>query len=119
MKKILVLALVAVSLGGCASYRTSSGIDLSKPDAKTVLSEVEILKTSLPKDSYKSLGIVNAVVKKLTIFHEDPTEEQVNIALAEKARKKGANAVINVTYKKGVGLTTWGYIKATGEAVEK
>jgi uncharacterized protein YbjQ (UPF0145 family) len=30
----------------------------------------------------------------------------------------GADAVINIKYKSGVGLTTWGYIDANGVAVK-
>lgn len=57
-------------------------------------------------------------VKKLTVFHKDPTKEQANEALSEKARAVGADAVINTTYKSGIGFTTWGYIDANGTGVK-
>lgn len=57
-------------------------------------------------------------MKKLTLFHKDPTKEQANEDLIEKARLLSADAVINVTYKSGVGFTTWGYINAKGTAVK-
>ena len=47
------------------------------------------------------LGKVEAEAKKLTIFHTKPKKEQINIILSENAKKLGADAVINVTYKKG------------------
>lgn len=119
MKKFLLVLLSVATLSGCATYRTNSGINLSKVDSKAVLSEVEILESSLPESSYKKLGIVEANIKKLTIFDPDPTQEQANTVMAVKAKNMGADAVINTTYKKGVGLTTWGYIKASGEAVKK
>jgi uncharacterized protein YbjQ (UPF0145 family) len=53
-------------------------------------------------------------VKKLTLLHNDPTKEQANEALTEKARTIGADAVVNVTYQSGIGLSTWGYIDAKG-----
>ncbi len=57
-------------------------------------------------------------IKKLTIFHSDPTRDMANAALTEKARSMGANAIINVNYVTGVGLTTWGYIDAMGMGVK-
>ena len=39
-------------------------------------------------------------------------------ALSEKARAIGADAVINVAYRNGVGFTTWGYIDASGTGVK-
>ena len=108
-----------VLMSGCASYRTNTGVDISAPEAKQALTEVIILETGLPEDSYTSLGEVKATVKKLTAFHKNPTKEQVNIALAEKAKRLGADTVINTKYQSGVGFTTWGYINAIGQAVKK
>ena len=56
--------------------------------------------------------------KKLTVFHKDPTKEQANEALIEKARSIGANAVVNIKYTSGIGFTTWGYIDAKGVGVK-
>ena len=41
----------------------------------------------------------------------------LSVALIEKAKLLGADAVINVTYSSGVGFTTWGYMDAKGKAV--
>ena len=73
---------------------------------------------SLPNRRYKEIGPVEVSVKKLTLFHKDPTKEMANEALVERARALKADAVIKITYKTGVGLTTWGYIDATGTAVK-
>lgn len=54
----------------------------------------------------------------MTYYHSDPTRAQVNSILAEKTRRLGGNAVINVKYKEGVGMMTWGYISAEGMAVK-
>ncbi len=67
---------------------------------------------------YQALGVVEVSVKKLTVFHKDPTREQANEALTEKARVLGADAIVNTTYTSGVGFTTWGYIDARGTAVK-
>ena len=72
----------------------------------------------VPDKKYRELGPIDVSVKKLTIFHKDPTKERANEALIEKARIIGADAVIKVTYDSGIGFTTWGYIDAKGTAVK-
>ncbi|MCG3683301.1 hypothetical protein [Aliarcobacter butzleri] len=42
--------------------------------------------------------------------------EQANFVLAEQAKKLDANAVRNVKYSSGIGLMTWGYMDAKGDA---
>lgn len=117
--KIVILGLF-VSLGsGCASYRTNSDISFESTSGTETATKVEILESGLEKGGYEVIGPVEAVVKKLTVFHKDPTKEQVNVVLAEKASKLNADAVINVKYKSGVGMTTWGYMEGKGEAVKK
>ena len=71
-----------------------------------------------PDKKYKEIGLIEVSVKKLTVFHKDPTKEQANEALIEKARIIGADAVIKVTYESGIGFTTWGYIDAKGIGVK-
>lgn len=111
-----LVSLAAIS--GCASYRTSSNIDSDAPPAAAPSASVIISEGSLPGRKYREIGPVEVSVKKLTVFHDDPTREQANAALIEKARVIGADAVINVTYKNGIGFTTWGYIDAEGTGVK-
>lgn len=73
---------------------------------------------SLPNRKYEVIGPIEISIKKLTAFHSDPTKAQANWALIEKAREIGANAVINIRYKSGIGLMTWGYIDASGTGVK-
>ncbi len=77
-----------------------------------------ISEDSLPNRKYKVLGPIEVSVKKLTVFHKGPTKEMANEALIEKAKAIGADGVIDVTYKSGIGFTTWGYIDASGKAVK-
>lgn len=118
-KKLPMLsAIIAVTLlSGCASYRTDSNIPSeSKP---SVASNANVLiMEGVPDKKYKELGPVEVSVKKLTAFHKDPTKEQANAALIEKARVIGADAVIKVTYESGIGFTTWGYMDAKGTGVK-
>ena len=116
----LVSALIVVSAvgSGCATYRTDSNITAAPSATTRTLTPVLIAEDSLPKRKYKEIGPVEVSVKKLTVFNADPTKEMANDALIEKARLIGADAVIKVTYKTGIGMTTWGYIDASGTGVK-
>lgn len=121
-KNRLIHALLAVALAasaGCASYRVESNIEEKPAPAASPSPPAQVLLSegSLPGRKYSEIGPVEVSVKKLTVFHADPTKEQANDALIEKARLLGADAVINITYSSGIGLTTWGYMDAKGTAV--
>ena len=115
---LLVVVISLATTSGCATYRSSSNIK-SKP-ASSVNSNSHVIITEGPMTdrNYKEIGPIKVSVKKLTAFHKNPTKEQANEVLIEKAKVIGADAVINVTYKSGVGLTTWGYIDAKGMGVK-
>lgn len=111
MRLPLLSIMVAASvLSGCASYRTNSSISEIKNDIAVI--------EGVPNIKYKELAKIEGTVKKLTLFHKDPTKEQVNVVLIEKARTVGADAVIKVTYKSGISATTYGYITASGVAIK-
>jgi uncharacterized protein YbjQ (UPF0145 family) len=105
-------------LAGCASYRTDSGVSFKSTENVATQTEVVIASRDELNHRFRELGPVEATVKKLTAFHADPTEAQANVALAAEAKKLGADAVIDVTYKSGIGWTSWGVIKAKGTAVK-
>jgi hypothetical protein len=65
----------------------------------------------------KTLGEITAKVGKGSVFSNAPTIEDVNFKLQEEASKLGANAVINVTYKRGMSLTSYSALKAVGTAI--
>lgn len=115
---LLAAAIIVSTTSGCASYRTDSNITSVPAPSVRPSANVLISEDSLPNRKHKELGPIEVSVKKLTVFHKDPTKEQANEALIEKARTVGADAVINVTYKSGVGFTTWGYIDANGIGVK-
>jgi len=110
--------MFAAILSGCASYRTNSDITFDSvsflaPKSKIILSEDD-----LTDRKYTDLGSVLAEVKKLSIFHQDPTKEQVNYVLIRKAEQLNADAVINIKYDGGMGFFTWGYMSGEGRAVK-
>jgi len=100
---------------GCA-YRTNSDISFDSNKVGDYREDIIVTKKSLSEYECSNIKEIEASVKKATMFHSDPTEEQANYILAEMAKKIDANAVTNVEYKSGVGLTTWGYIDAKGMA---
>jgi hypothetical protein len=114
----LSVALFVSVLSGCSPYRESSNIENEKATILPETTNVVIFESSMPDKKYKVIGPVEVSIKKLHLFHADPTKEQANEALARNARKIGADAVVNTEYKSGIGFTTWGYIDAKGLGVK-
>ena len=114
---LLVLVITTTALSGCATYRTDSNIPSQPASAVSSKTNVLVLE-GIPDRKYKEIGPIEVSVKKLTAFHKNPTKEQANEALIDKAKIIGADAVIKVTYKSGIGFTTWGYIDAQGTGVK-
>ncbi|MCD4757197.1 MAG: hypothetical protein K8R39_02930 [Arcobacteraceae bacterium] len=117
-KTTLVLSLTVLTLGfsGCGAYRTESGITPPSSKNKNIKPSIMVTELLLENKNCKTLENIDTSIKKLTLFHPDPTKEQANYVLAEKGKKIGANVIRNVKYESGVGLTTWGYIDAKGDA---
>ena len=123
--KIIMTALLAASLTGCATWSTSS-VDSKSADTavstqakKTPPSSVVITDKDIPDRKYQSLGDITATVNKTTIFNADPTQEMVNEKLREKASELGADAVILVRYGNGgMSLMSWGSLEGKGRAVK-
>lgn len=78
---------------------------------------IEIM-VGAPAQSYKSLGPIQAKLSEnSSTAGAPPTIEEVNVKLQEIAAQMGANAVINVTYKRGMGVFSWNVLTGSGEAV--
>jgi hypothetical protein len=125
----LSAAIALVFISGCASYRVSSNVESAEPargqasgtqtqPSTAPATDIILSESDISDRRYEKLGPIEVSVKKLTIFHKDPTKEQANNALIERARVMKADAVINIKYKSGIGLMTWGYIDANGVAVK-
>lgn len=111
---LTVVIILGLSFSGCSSYRSESGISI--PENINVKSNIVIAENDLKDKNCDTIEHIVASVKKLTLAHKNPTKEQVNYVLSEKAKALNANAVRNVKYTSGVGLTTWGYMDAEGDA---
>lgn len=66
---------------------------------------------------YKGCGKISIKVSKASLFSKSPTIEDANFKLQEEASKLGANAVLYVDYSRGMSLTSYEVLKASGEAV--
>jgi hypothetical protein len=114
----LLIAVAIASLSGCAAYRTSSNIEGGNQISPTS-KRIAIYEGSTdPGKKYRTTQRIEVSIKKLTLFHSDPTKDQANIELEKRATALGCDAVTNVQYQTGIGLTTWGYIDAQGNCAK-
>jgi hypothetical protein len=116
--KWLAILLAPVLLSGCASYRTSSNVEAGAESTR-VSNSVELYESGMePAQKFTTIQRLEVSIKKLTLFHADPTKEQANAELRSRASALGCDAVANVQYQAGIGLTTWGYIDAQGNCIK-
>lgn len=117
IQSLLLVALVG-GLTGCAAYRTSSNIEgtnqVSPPSKRIAIYEG----STDPGKKFRTTQRIEVSIKKLTLFHSDPTKDQANAELEKRATALGCDAVTNVQYQTGIGLTTWGYIDAQGNCAK-
>ena len=87
--------------------------------SELVAMPVPVISGDITDRPYRVVAEVQANVSKLTIFSKDPSEEKVFRELWERARKTGADAVVNARYGDSVpGGWTWGRRKAQGQAIK-
>ena len=68
---------------------------------------------------YRVVGEIKTAVRKMTVFEKDPSEAKVYRELWERARKLGADAVVNAKYGETLyGGWTWGRRHASGQAIK-
>jgi len=85
-----LVAAVMLGASGCASHRVSSNVESASSAALPASHAVVISEDAMPGRQYREVGPMEVAVKKLTLFHANPTREQANTALIEKARAIGA-----------------------------
>ena len=117
--RLLGLGLAVSLASGCASYRTSSNIDGGTQPAAAPVKSIPIVASGASfNKKHRVLQKIEVSIKKLTLFHADPTRAQANSELEKRAIALGCDAVLNVQYQSGIGLTTWGYIDAQGNCAK-
>lgn len=125
MRKIILIIGALLMLSACATWSTSNV--KRGDDSKTTVvpkmaqkspQDIVVIETDISDRKYKILGDIEATVNKTTIFHSDPTREQVNEELRKEAAKLGADAVILVRYGNvGVSFMSWGALNGKGRAI--
>jgi hypothetical protein len=122
-QKIVMLALSIVILSGCATWSTGSIDRTDQQEAiantPTELATIALTEGDITDRKYVSLGDITVTVNKTTVFHSDPTKEQVNAKLKEEAASLGADAVIFVRYGRGgISPLSWGSLEGKGRAIK-
>lgn len=80
---------------------------------------VPVIATDINDRPYRVIANIETNVRKWTVFEKDPSEAKVYRELWERARKVGADAVVNAKYGETLyGGLTWGRRKASGQAVK-
>jgi hypothetical protein len=69
-----------------------------------------------PDLPYEDLGWVSVTVGAGTVLSKAPTIKDANLRLREKLVGLGANAVVHVTYKRGISAGSWKALTAQGRA---
>lgn len=80
------------------------------------IEDIEIYENGIDRP-YKEIGHIKVKMGARTAFSKSKTIEEVNLKLREKALKMRANAIINVQYDRGISMTSWKALTATGTAV--
>lgn len=116
--KTFIVVSFIVLLTGCTTYKTSTKttFDSIQLNGKTPIIHVgDIHETP---DQISLLGWVDASVTQSHWFADKPTEEQVNIILAEKGAALGADAIIYVSYNTQLSPATLFRLEGRGQAVK-
>ena len=71
------------------------------------MADIEIVAGRDLDRPYEVIGPIKARVTAKTLFSANRTEEEANAQLRKVAADKGANAVIQVTYNRGISFTSW------------
>jgi hypothetical protein len=79
-------------------------------------SDIEI-HTGAVDRTYREICPVDVKSSAGSLFSSEPTMAEVNQKLQEEALRLGANAVISVSYHRGMSLTSYKVLRALGTAV--
>ena len=68
---------------------------------------------------YTVIGEITAGVRKATVFSKPASPEKIYRELWERAKKKGADAVVHASFgNPHISALSWGQVSATGIAVK-
>ena len=121
--RLTVILITSLFLGGCAATWSSSEVTNVRPTEVSPTASrpnaIVITEGDITDRRYSVLGDISVTVNKTTMFHPDPTRDQVNDRLREEAAKVGADAVIFVRYGTlGISALSWGSLDGKGRAIK-
>ena len=110
------------ALGAALALASSQPILAKKAQRTYVVMNEAVGVPVFPHDitdrPYEVIREVKAGVRKATIFSKSPSQEKIYKELWERARKLGADAVINATYGEShISMMSWGKTNAKGTAI--
>jgi len=117
-RKHLFTVLIASALASCSTYKTSTKTTFDSIQLNGQQPSIHVGEINETPDKIAMLGWVDAAVTQPHWFADKPTEEQVNIILAEKGAKLGADAIIYVSYQTKVNPSTLLQLQGRGQAVK-
>ena len=120
---LTVVLITSLALGGCAATWSTSDVSNLRPtDTPSAASQpitIVITEGDITERKYSVLGDISVTVNKITMFHPDPTRDQVNERLREEAAKLDADAIIFVRYGTlGISVLSWGSLDGKGRAIK-
>ncbi|QSP94765.1 hypothetical protein LPB19_16595 [Marinobacter salinisoli] len=116
MFRVLVPFLI-IFVSGCANNNYDPYAD--NPVFKVHPDKIVVTEHDIDNKRYRILDDIKAKARKTTLFHDDPTQEDVNKLLKQKASMLGADAIIFVRYGSvGIGALSWGELEGQGRAVK-
>lgn len=112
-------AVAALCMAAAAASAPASAKD--RPRGYIVVNEafgLPVFPGDIADRPYEVIGEVKAGVRKATIFSKASSQRKIYKELWERARRKGAHAVINASYgKPHVTALSWGQTNAGGTAI--
>lgn len=107
------LALASLAVAATADEKPRQAFAVVDQEAG-----VPVFAGDLPYHPYDVIGPVKAHVRKATIFSAASSRAKIYRELWERAKKMGADAVINASYGRShVNAISWGSTTAEGTAI--
>jgi uncharacterized protein YbjQ (UPF0145 family) len=117
MKILKLTAIAAVAAMAVAQPASAK----KAPRTYVVVNEavgVPVFPHDITDRPYVVIGEVSAKVRKATVFSKSASQKKIYKELWERARKKGADAVINANYGDShISAMSWGQTNAKGTAI--
>lgn len=119
-RRLAAITIIAAMNVGVAVLAQNIAPPLSPNTTRAALTALEYPVTSgdVTDRAYRVVGRVETDVRKATIFSRAPSQRHVYRELWERARRLGADGVVNATYGDSrVTALSWGARRAGGDAI--